>query len=598
MTSPFCRAASANAQPSQEQASSPSSKAKGGKPPAKQDYARHKGSARAQAWPALHSKAGPLGRGAGKPAVHTQVAELQRKIQLLEDDRKVFYESSQWNIRRNQDTIKHLREETKALQLQLTDLLQGDEKVVQTIIQEWKSEKPYLKSRTVQALEHLDHQLSGKVKQLNAVRHQVVLRQRRLEELQLQHSLRQLEVAEMQDSSTEMAKTMRNLENRLEKARMKMDEAGHITSVYLQLKAYLQEESLTLESQLDSMEAEVVSTRREVQELRAVNHEALNARDVAKGQLQSLEEGVLRERKKRERHVTECKKRAEEKKLQTERMERKTQRDPVVLQSEETIQDHHRAKQKDLRQRWDMYQLEVTFGKVKDATGAAETHSVVRRFLAQGDTFVQLEALKKENEQALAQLKDEKRRLQRELEGLKYSGEAATVSQKNLQTEMQATLASQEKRHAEARDQLERTLRTMRVAKDSLEHLASKLNHVTVENSRFSGTVLDRNADNYLPTLLGVVEEKLLKLQGQLQSHDVPETLRRIAEREFLATLEGKLPPYNTRIPLPVASPKDKFFDEEESGEEDDVVSRATFKIRSQKLIEARSKKRGHSRRS
>ena len=40
-------------------------------------------------------------------------------------------------------------------------------------------------------------------------------------------------------------------------------------------------------------------------------------------QLQDLEETVFRERKKRERYLTECKKRAEEKKLQNERMERK-----------------------------------------------------------------------------------------------------------------------------------------------------------------------------------------------------------------------------------------------------------------------------------
>lgn len=40
-------------------------------------------------------------------------------------------------------------------------------------------------------------------------------------------------------------------------------------------------------------------------------------------QLQYLEETVFRERKKRERYITECKKRAEEKKVQNERMERK-----------------------------------------------------------------------------------------------------------------------------------------------------------------------------------------------------------------------------------------------------------------------------------
>lgn len=49
---------------------------------------------------------------------------------------------------------------------------------------------------------------------------------------------------------------------------------------------------------------------------------------------------------------------------------------------------------------------------------------MVRRFLAQGETFTQLETLKIENEQMLLRLKQEKQRLQKELEDLKYSGEA------------------------------------------------------------------------------------------------------------------------------------------------------------------------------
>ena len=53
--------------------------------------------------------------------------------------------------------------------------------------------------------------------------------------------------------------------------------------------------------------------------------------------------------------------------------------------------------------------------------------AVVRRFLAQGDTFTQLEVLKSENEQTLLRLKQEKQRLQQELEDLKYSGEALLV---------------------------------------------------------------------------------------------------------------------------------------------------------------------------
>lgn len=81
MTSPLCRAASANALPSQDQIST-SSKAKSiTKAEAKHRHPRGKGTA--QAWPPLHSKKGPVYASRGKSAVHTQVAELQRKIQLL-----------------------------------------------------------------------------------------------------------------------------------------------------------------------------------------------------------------------------------------------------------------------------------------------------------------------------------------------------------------------------------------------------------------------------------------------------------------------------------------------------------------------------------
>lgn len=123
---------------------------------------------------------------------------------------------------------------------------------------------------------------------------------------------------------------------------------------------------------------------------------------------------------------------------------------------------------------------------------------------------------------------------------------------------------------------------------------------------------------------------------------------------QFYSSLEGKLPLYNTRIALPLSSHKDKFFgqygqgkgaglgaqaeqrsgprrgvgprwgggvvkygrrnlsqgwelrppslpsaDEEESEDEDgSVVTREALKIRSQKLIESRSKRRSRSRRS
>ncbi|XP_045347976.1 outer dynein arm-docking complex subunit 3 isoform X1 [Leopardus geoffroyi] len=597
MTSPLCWGASTNVLHAQDQAST-SSNVKSSPTRAKHRHPQGKGAA--HAWLPLHSKAGPLHTGGGTSTVNAQVAELQKKVQVLEGDRKAFYESTQWTIKKNQKTISQLREETRTLHLRLADLLQGDEKMVQAVIREWKSEKPYLKNRTgQQALEYLEHQLREKVKQLDALRHQVGLQRKLLDELWLQYSLRELERAEAQSGNTEVAKTVRNLENRLEKARMKAEEAEHITRVYLQLKAHLQEESLHLENRLKFMEAEVVKTKRQLEELQVVDQEASNARDMAKNQLQCLEESVFRERKKRERHLSECKKRAEERKLQNQRLERQTQREHVLLQSEDLTQENLRAKEETLKRRWSMYQMEVLFGKVKEATGVADTHAVVRRFLAQGDAFTHLEALKNKNKQRLLTLKQEKQRLQREFEDLKYSGEATLVSEQKLQAELQERLKAEEQRRTEAQDKLEHTIQSMQMAREGLEHLAGKMKHIAVDAGSFAGKVLDPKADDYLPALLGVVEEKLLKLQARLESQDVAAMVHHLVNREFYSILEGKLPRYNTRIALPLASHKDKFFDEEESeDEESNVATRAALKIRSQKLIESRSKKRSRSRKS
>lgn len=62
-----------------------------------------------------------------------------------------------------------------------------------------------------------------------------------------------------------------------------------------------------------------------------------------------------------------------------------TQREDVLLHSDDTLQDSQRSKEEELRRRWSMYQMEVLFGKVKDATGVAETHVSAACGLSQAD---------------------------------------------------------------------------------------------------------------------------------------------------------------------------------------------------------------------
>ncbi|XP_020647384.3 outer dynein arm-docking complex subunit 3 isoform X1 [Pogona vitticeps] len=537
-----------------------------------------------------------------KPPIHEQISELQNKIQLLEGDRKAFYENSQWNIKKNKESILRLRQENKKLHQKLADVLAGEEKIIKAAFQEHPAEQGSVKNKTGEgAIQMINHRLCEKINQLNNLKHQVEMRKRRLEELQLQYSTKAQEISDIQaleERNIEAAKTLRTLENRLEKAHFKTEEAERITGMYQKLKAHMQEESLHYQNRLDALEAEILRLRHELKDLESVNAEALHARDAAKEQLLSQEETIYRERKMRDKKLKDLKKLTEEKRAQNERAERRqSQKERVPFGTEELLREPQPRKSSILKSRQAIFAASEAFDKIRAATGVTEADDVVACFLAQEETLKQLEEMKNENEEALVRLKEEKEARQRELEHVKYSGEARKLEAQNLMKELYEHLKKEEKRRDATQEELDKVNRVLLEAKAGVEHLASKVQHIKVEDSRFSSTKLDEKANDYVLDLLGQTEEKLLYLLEFLKDRDKQELLRRIEEVEFHSKLERRLPAYNTRVKLPIAQKPDMYYDEEDSGEDDaDVVTRAALKRQSQQIVEAKTKRRNRYR--
>nr|XP_005281388.1 outer dynein arm-docking complex subunit 3 isoform X1 [Chrysemys picta bellii] len=532
-----------------------------------------------------------------KPPVHEQISELQNKIQLLEGDRKAFYESSQWTIKKNRESIQWLRQENKTLHKKLAAILAGDAQIIKEVFRDRAAEKASLKNKSGEgAIEFINHRLCEKINRLNDLKHQVEVRKRRLEELQLQYDSKVQEARgcqEVEEGDVEAAKTLRRLENQLEKARLKVEEAEHVTSLYRQLKAHMQEQSLTAQTQLDGLEAEILRLHQELHGLQAMNTEAQATRDAAKEQLQLQEDSVYRDRYMRELKLTELKKQAEERRAQNERAERRALRERLPLQTEELLSDAQRSKGTGLRAKQLLgTATEETFEKIKEATGVTNSREVVRRFLAQGDTFQQLEQLTTQNEEALVQLREEEEVLQAELQGLIYSGEAQVTGAQRLLEELRAHLRQEETQRDAVKGQLDKVTRVLLVAKAGVEHLASKVQHIRLESGRFAGAPPDKAASDYVLELLAETEEKLLKVLAELGDQDQRQLLQKITEEEFHANLEGRLPSANVRVKLPVAQKQDMYYDEEASGDEGDVVTRAALKRQSQQIIEAKTKRR------
>ncbi|XP_075433648.1 LOW QUALITY PROTEIN: outer dynein arm-docking complex subunit 3 [Ascaphus truei] len=535
-----------------------------------------------------------------KPPIHEQISELQRKIQLLDGDRKAFYESLQWTIKKNKESILWLRQENKKLHQKLADVLTGDEKVIQEAFQNRAVERAAMRSKSGQtAIQLVDQKLCDKMKRLNALRHRADVRRRRLAELQSQCKQRepgaqegtsqeaQIEAAEQEEIPHQ---TIRVLENRLEKAQLKLQESEHIHSVYLQLKEHMQEESLTFQSQLDLLEAEILHQKHELSELHTMNRDAMISRDVARAELQRQEDQVYKERRERERVLQSYRAQAEERRENAERAERRAQR--VALQGEEVPSDTQvSAGQEEERV---IRTFQEAFSRIKEATGVTDTQEVVRRFIAQGDTHRHLEQLKSENERTLVRLKEEKEALQEAFQGMKYSGDTRLSRGQQVLEQLRSHLLEEEKRRDKAKEEQERLSRFLSTAKSGVEQLASKVQHVTVPKSRFPAAPdLFLLSDENILDLLSVTEEKLQKLLEELGVQDLGDALKQMEEEEFQASIEGRLPAYNVRITLPTPAKADIYDDDEDSSDDEgDVVTRAALKRQSQQIVESKTKRR------
>ncbi|KAK7466000.1 hypothetical protein BaRGS_00037437 [Batillaria attramentaria] len=538
----------------------------------------------------------PRSRGVAQRPVSEQIEELRAKINLIEGDRKAYYESSQYAIKKNRENITSLRKETWELRKRLSDRLKQDEHVIGKAFHDRPVERAALSNKSGgQAITIFDHKVCDTVKRSNQMNHVTVAKQKKLEDLQTKYNQM------VKDSSDAVAtdkgdsadsQQMRYLENSYDKVSMKTEEAKQVQRVYLDIKARFEQEAQNYPAKLDAIESEIRRTRAELKELKAMQNDAELSKEAAVSELRRHEETVYSERKKREVELQKMKKEAEEKKMQHERIEKRLAQRGSIQQDELSPQEKAALTGEDQQQKITTY--EEAFKQIKEATGVSDTWEVVERFENQGQTTQHLEDLKKDNEKQILRLREEKENLQTEFEEMKYSGEAKLSSGQTMLEEFENHLAKEERRRDDADERLQRASRILVQVKAGVEHLADKLHHLKANKGHVPTAQIAPSSDEYVLDQLSTSEEKLLKLLEELDGKDLNEALRQMEEEEFHTHMENKLPQYNTRVKLPTQQRDLVYGDEDEdSGEDDvDVPNRSTIKKQSQTIIDSKTKRR------
>jgi len=209
----------------------------------------------------------------------------------------------------NRNQINHLRKENKTIAAKLKML-----------------KKPTAGQRPSGPAHLAQEEIQAAVKKRNLLRHQVKQKEERYAEVE--KKLKELALEERHASktkggaSTEMQR-LRALENSLDKANIKAQEAQHIKRTYEQIISQLEKDRLQFDGTIATLEKAVEARKQELVQLESMCTDACMARDQARQTLVQREETLATERKTREEEKARMTQMADERRRQYEAMEKR-----------------------------------------------------------------------------------------------------------------------------------------------------------------------------------------------------------------------------------------------------------------------------------
>ncbi|CAH8833499.1 unnamed protein product [Trichobilharzia szidati] len=541
-----------------------------------------------------------------EPISQQRLDELKAKLSLLEGDRKAYFESALNALAENKKRVSDLRLENTKLRNVLRERLSADQHIINHVLHNRQADRVCMANKTgAVAIELMDYRTCDAMKKLNALKHITVQKEKKIEELKSQYqNLTQL----IEDGNATFAgtnkegKMLRDLENRLDKAQLKHHEAEHIRKTYEQIRERLQDEHLTYEHSLDSLEKQIKATQQEVSELQQMYNDAILARDAAQRELKFQEEHIASERRRREVELASMKRIAEGKRVNVDKSEIQPGRES--LSTEDVQSGSVRGtgtgvgdKTAGLAgigitedQQMKIASYEESFKSIKEVTGLSDLDQIVKRFESQGETLRHLNELKEKAEQQCQELRKRRDELQQEFEEIKYSGETELKSVNNMLEQYRNEAQAEAERREKCRQNAEDANRLLIECKAGVDHIYDKLSFLSV-NTLKSVHENDDIDSNDIPEMLKVCNEKLDELMDSLSEVNIEEQLNLMEQEEFFTKLEDRLPQNNMRIKFPLVK-GESVDDEDGLADDNDILTRAALKKQAQQIVEMRNKKR------
>eukprot|EP00927_Polykrikos_kofoidii_P006175 TRINITY_DN12502_c1_g1_i1.p1 TRINITY_DN12502_c1_g1~~TRINITY_DN12502_c1_g1_i1.p1 ORF type:complete len:525 (+),score=148.50 TRINITY_DN12502_c1_g1_i1:122-1696(+) len=506
-----------------------------------------------------------------------QLEDLTRRFQLLEGERKATHENATLSKTQNKEIIKQMREENKTLRSKIQTL---------------RNEKP---QSTEKQLDDKMGNVQNLQRKYDLLKYDNDKKRKTLEELEGKlHELSMDAKLPKTEDSPQM-RHIRVLENRLDKAMIKYNEAQSIRKTYEAIVKRLKEERIGFDQQLAAIERTLKAKERDYEELLLLSHDAYHAKEMAQAELHRFEQGVMEERNQRDKEVQEKKILVQQRVEMNHRLEQREK----ILKKQQEIEMQGEKQMKDMMAMTDSAQsandlaaeekqtlqdYEDAFNRIKEATGVSDVNEVIQKFLTVQDTRKNLTDIKTENQASIDKLTEERKKLRLQVDDLKFSS-GGTVGRRRQRDDYEKAVAEATEKFERNRAKYERMAKMLIDMKSGIGHLSEKLACVKLgDEDRIE--MSDRNVEDVLQQC-GLKISKLMAKTSQLD--DALMFDDGTYEEKLLARSQS-----DVRIKL--ADQEQDADDDDDDFEDDvdeDVWNRRNVKYNSEQIRDKQLAKRG-----
>ena len=454
-----------------------------------------------------------MSRNASRGLVLTpdeEIHELMKHLQILEQERKTLIEEAKLTSNKNKEIITNLQIEKSHLRTKLkTNLKPAESETNRSKVEEsdeiLKLRKKYDQMRNLH---------ESKRQQLKSIRDKLS------------------EIPNEQTTSEEvpMNRQIRVLENRLDKAMIKYNEAQSIRKTYEQIVKQLKQERVAYDNQLAAVERSLRGKENDFEELLLLSHDANHAKETAEAELCKVEAQVMVERITRSKNVEDKKdevhRRAEATKIaeHSERSHGKVEDNDYLAKIAAGIASSASTDQRVQEEKQKLNNYETAFRRIKEATGVTDVNEIIQKFGTQGETCANLENLKLEHQKKLEKLSQLKADLKRQVDGLRFNSKKEVETKKVLK-ESEEKLARVVKRYEKSKTKQVKMMKTFRSSMTGIEHIAQVLAGFKIESQQ----------------KLDVTEENLIDVLAQCQEK-MKKVYFWVKENQFFNTIQANAP--------------------------------------------------------